>query len=66
MFIYEAARQALDTGTYIRRTSWPRGLSIKPTDTPDACVAYAKDKAPRRGWQPKAEDLAADDWAVTD
>jgi hypothetical protein len=66
MFIYEAVRQVLDTDTHIRRISWPCGLSIKPTDTPNACVAYTKDKAPRRGWQPKAQDLIADDWIVTD
>lgn len=64
MFIHEAVQKAISTGNYIRRISWPRGLSIEPTDSPNTCVAHVKDKAPRRGWQPKAKDLLADDWEV--
>ena len=66
MFIHQAVMIAQETGKRIRRKSWPSVLSIEPTDSPiKLCMAHAEKKAPRRGWQPKAQDLVADDWIVT-
>lgn len=39
---------------------------IQPTNSPDCCIIYSEiNKVPRRGWQPSAEDLSANDWFVT-
>lgn len=66
MNIQEATKKALKTGVTIRRAGWPTiHISIKPTNTPDCCLCYRDKKNPRRGWQPVAEDLIADDWIVT-
>jgi hypothetical protein len=62
MFIHEAVQEAVSTSGHIRRRSWPRSISVKPTDTIDNCICHGTDQAPRRGWQPKACDLMAADW----
>lgn len=65
MNIYEAAKVAIANGQYITRAAWenPYRFRIEPTDTPDCCVTHSDAmRAPRRGWQPKAGDLIADDW----
>lgn len=65
MRIDEAAKLALDRKCCMARRSWmseyrPR---IEPTDTPDCCIFHSRaTQNPRRGWQPAAEDLIADDW----
>ncbi len=70
MFIYQAVEKAIKEGKYITRENcfWGGIVKIKPTNTCDCCIAVALDKKnpPRRGWQPKAEDLMADDWYVCD
>lgn len=66
MLIHEAIKLGQETGKRIRRKSWPSILSIEPTDSPyKLCIAYAVNKAPRRGWQPTAQDLIADDWEIS-
>lgn len=41
-------------------------LRIQPTDTPEGCLFYGlTKKTPAAGWQPRAEDLLADDWMPT-
>lgn len=66
MFIHEAVKIALEKDKSIARESepWSGRFKIKPTDTPDCCLAAIDNKPPRRGWQPKAEDLLADDWTI--
>ena len=64
--IVDAARLAADKRTRITRKAWEGHVSIMPTDTPDCCVAVSKiAKAPCPRWQPKAEDLMAEDWTIT-
>lgn len=71
MKIYEAIMARTDERPYIRRRSWdyitiePVAASVKilPTNSPDGCIVEsATEGKPRRGWQPTAGDLVADDW----
>lgn len=75
MNIQEAIKLALEQDKYIEREAWMGGFNIKPTNTINCCVAHmyphprnglSKAPAPRRGWQPQAEDLVADDWVIID
>ena len=74
MFIHEAVQQRTKLKPCIARECWnyptllPTTVSAKilPTNSMDGCIIYtSSDKNPRRGWQPTAGDLAADDWFVT-
>lgn len=67
MTIQEATKQSMEMGTYIRRKNvlWQK-IKLKPTNTPDGCIAFKQGNPPRKGWQPKAEDLMAEDWIVVD
>lgn len=74
MFIHEAILSRSQGEPYITRKSWDypatesveAAIMILPTDTPDCCIIMSVNgKNPCRGWQPTAEDLAADDWVVT-
>ena len=71
MYIHEAINARSAEKPHITRLSWTYTLdgfkvlpiSINPTDTPDGCVLVTRaSRTPCRGWQPRAEDLAADDW----
>lgn len=73
MFIHEAIRQRTKLKPCIAREVWNYPTTVRvaasakilPTDSMDGCIIYsASDKNPRRGWQPTAGDLAADDWIV--
>lgn len=69
MNIYEATLQALEEHKSMARTAddWKSaGLAVIPTNSSMCCLLCAKGKAPRRGWEPTAEDLTATDWAVTE
>lgn len=72
MNIQEATSSRTNDKPYIARNAWCntyRGADLKlfPTNTPDCCVITSlAARGPRRGWQPTAEDLIADDWFVTD
>ncbi len=68
MNIQEAVKKAIKDGKHITRKAFKEKLYIEPTDTPDCCIISAPEprKNPRRGWQPQAEDLLADDWIVID
>lgn len=72
MIISEAIRARTENKPYITREAWCntyRGSDLKvfPTNTPDCCVLTSLEaRGPRRGWQPTAGDLIADDWFVTD
>ncbi|EHM46142.1 Thoeris anti-defense Tad2 family protein [Flavonifractor plautii] len=65
MEIQKAVRKAVETGGFITRPLWCGRLHIKPTNEPECCVLHGKGRAPCPRWQPKAEDLMADDWEVT-
>lgn len=68
MYIHEAVKLAVERGRCVTRAAWgkPCHFWIYPTNTPDCCVAQSDiTKNSRRGWQPKAEDLTADDWITT-
>lgn len=68
MYIHEAVSVAVSSGCFIKRSGpaiW-RECRIKPGNTCGGCLFYSdfqKDPCPR--WQPKAEDLMADDWVLT-
>lgn len=73
VFIHEAISARTEERPYITRESWSYPTSawhnaqirILPTNTPDCCVIESvASNGPRRGWQPMAEDLAADDWVA--
>lgn len=65
MNIQKATKAAMAIDGLIVRKPWRGHVHIKPTDWPEACFVYAKEQAPCPRWQPKAEDLMADDWEVT-
>lgn len=51
----------------IRRSGWPEGMAIIPTDTPECCVAtvvVAGKRMLHPRWEPQAADLIATDWRV--
>lgn len=64
MSIWEAAKAVLEKGGYITRQKFNMAVVIVPTDTSDCCIAKIDKSHSRRGWQPKANDLIADDWIV--
>lgn len=65
MFIHEAVQIALEIGACIVRRKYLRYHHIKPTDSDEGFILVGKEQAPCPRWQPKAEDLMADDWTVT-
>lgn len=71
MNIYEAIKARTPQKASIRRKSWQyitngpctAAVKIQPTNSPDKCVVESMGtKEVRSGWQPRAEDLLADDW----
>lgn len=68
MKIYIAIKATTEKRPFITRIAWA-GLQIKilPTDSPDCCIISSlSGRNPRRGWQPTAEDLTAEDWITTE
>ncbi len=74
MNIQEATRLAMQTNQFIMRTNdSDEPFRYLPTNTDDCFVVYiAKDYVKRIGkdvlgkrWNPRAEDILADDWIVT-
>lgn len=73
MHIHEAVKKAMKENGLIIRTSAREPRSdiygaVRPTNSYDACrlIVMKKGKADRacRCWNPTADDLMADDWAV--
>lgn len=71
MHIHEAIAQATPQRAYVRRKAWAyitdtpcsAAIKIQPTNSPDGCIVVSQSaENPRFGWQPREEDLAADDW----
>ena len=66
MFIHEAVRQAMAVNGYIVRRDWQHLIRLRPTNEVDGIVLISPhNQSPRPRWQPRAEDLIADDWIVT-
>ncbi|HCP14848.1 MAG TPA: aspartate ammonia-lyase [Peptococcaceae bacterium] len=69
MNLVEAAKEAIITGRAIARTKgmFAGIVKIKPTNTENCLIrGSGMSEIPRRGWQPKAEDLVAEDWIIVD
>ena len=73
LYIHEAIKARTEEKPYITRESWgyitsvwcSTTIKIMPTNTPDCCTLESvASNGPRRGWQPKEEDLIAKDWIV--
>ena len=63
MNIQKAVRKAVEMNGYITGTEhFKNKVFIKPTDTKDLCICCVNKDYSRRGWQPCASDLIADDW----
>ena len=75
MNIIEAIKATDHNAPFITRKKWQHmaptcygAPKLLPTNSVDGMVVYsdALGKAtPRRGWEPMAEDLIANDWKVT-
>lgn len=65
MYIHEAVSLASESGGYITRRKFAKRVRIKPTDSDEGLIIAVKNQAPYPRWQPRAEDLIADDWMVT-
>ncbi|MHB1153533.1 MAG: Thoeris anti-defense Tad2 family protein [Eubacteriales bacterium] len=66
MNIYEAAKQAVAEGKYIARKNGFYGrIRFEATnDSNKLIMLHGKNRLPKRGWQPQADDLIATDWVV--
>ena len=65
MNICEAVSEALRLDLYVARQKWRGFAKIQPTNLYDCCRVICKDdKIPHPRWQPRAEDLIADDWVL--
>lgn len=74
MYIQEAVKESLTSGKWIQRRSWLTGFAgkimILPTNTHDCCITGSLDYKTgivgnrSKYWNPKAEDLVADDWEM--
>lgn len=71
MHIHEAIAATTEAAPWITREAWTTTVDngrravvrLMPTNTADNVIAdgYAK-RRPSRGWQPRKEDLLANDW----
>ena len=75
MQIQEAVKESLKSGKWIRRKEFvaengKTEVRLLPTDSGNCCIAsiweYGNLKSSRRCWNPKAEDLIAEDWEIAD
>ena len=72
MYIHEAIQSTTAKKPFITRKAWlPSDVTraiirVLPTNTPDCCLMISdySSRGPIRGWQPRADDLSADDWVV--
>lgn len=75
MNIIEAIESTDRNAPFITREKWqhmaptPYGApKLLPTDSVDGMIVYSDalgKENPRRGWEPTAEDLIAEDWGIT-
>lgn len=62
MRINEAIEKA-NTSQGIRRNNW-NNVCILPTDTDRCCLIFEGEKVLSSRWNPKREDLIANDWVL--
>lgn len=70
MYIHEAIKATTESRPFITRKSWivddseKSMVKILPTSTPDCCIMVSdfSKMRPSRCWQPRKDDLTADDW----
>lgn len=66
MNIQKATTAAVAIDGFLFREAWRRHIRLEPSDSDEGFFVHSKySKAPRPRWQPKAEDLMADDWEVS-
>ena len=68
MYIHEAVSLAMAKGKHIRRTTpeiWD-SVTAEPTNDPEGIILHAEGQRPGPRWEPRAEDLMADDWVLVD
>lgn len=75
MNIIEAIESTTREQPFITRQAWMHitnsqsgGVKLLATNSPDCMIVYSEangSKNPRRGWEPTAEDLIAEDWKPT-
>lgn len=63
MDISTATKKAMLEGKGITRPNFS-GLILIPTNTAYGFIGCSCSKELKEGWQPKADDLTADDWNV--
>lgn len=67
MNIQKATAAAMESAMCMKRDNilvW-RKSKIKPTNSDEGCLLYSEfEKAPSPRWQPRAEDLVAEDWIL--
>lgn len=66
MEIKEAIEIAMQKNAYVTRRQWNNGVVIEPTNTDKCCIIHKKGRSSANRWNPKAEDLTANDWIATD
>lgn len=75
VYLHEAIKASDREFPCITREAWTRiqggerrvWVYLCPTNTPDNVIAdSAAGRLPSRGWQPKLEDLIANDWMPAD
>ena len=72
MYIHEAINSTTRRKPFITRKAWLLTdtecaiIRILPTNSPDCCLIVSdySTRGASRGWQPRAEDLIADDWLI--
>jgi hypothetical protein len=64
MNIQQAIANASLKGQSIYRESRPNSY-IHPTNTPECCIVTNEEGHLSPRWEPKLDDLLADDWGVT-
>lgn len=64
MNIKEAVEIANQRNVHITRRQWNNGIVIEPTNTDKCCIVHKERKPSANRWNPKAEDLTANDWIV--
>lgn len=67
IYIQTAVKRALNKNKFIMRKAYEfMEIKIKPTNTPDCCICFIEGKPSAKRWNPKAEDLIANDWIMLD
>lgn len=70
MNIYQATKEAMAKGMSITRPWNGDAIIVTPTNGPECCLLELSsrrgEKLPGRCWNPKADDLMADDWELTE